>query len=165
MSEQFRYQAKTQEDKEEIKNAEKQNESRDIELFFEGFIKNSRVIRTKEFSKDFSVTLTPCTVEQLLEAELVLRGNNPGIPIDTMARLRSCSILSYAILKIGNLEIRKPEEDADKNINRRLALYQQLLSLPPVLVREIYDFYLETVEEQEKMFASPKELGDKIENF
>ena len=165
MNEQFKYEAKTQEDKNEIKEAVEKNESKDIELFFEGFIKNSRVIQTKEFGKGFSVTLTPCTVQQLLEAELVLRGNNPGIPLDTMARLRSCSILSYAILKIGNVEIRKQDDDADKNINRRLALYQQLLSLPPVLVREIYDFYLETVEEQEKMFSDPKAFTDQIENF
>lgn len=163
----FKFKVKTSGDRDEVEQAKKNRDTsaKDIENFFEGFVKRSRIIKTKDFGEGFTVSLSPCTLENLVEAELLIRGSNPGIPVDTMVRLRACAILSYAITQIGDTVIEKSKNTDEDNRIRRFGLYQQLLSLPPALITEIYDFYLKTVDEQDKMFSSASKMGEEIENF
>lgn len=166
MADEMKYKVGTGERREQIETERKNmhNSARDLSDFFEGFIKKNKLIRTRDFGHDFVVSMHPCSMEDLIEAELLIKGDNMQIPVDTLVRLRSAAILSKAIVSIAGLEI-EIDDDTQKTRYRKYALYDQLLHLPPELLKQMYEFYLEIVEEQNQYYSSGDELKNNIENF
>lgn len=165
--EEMRYKMNTDKDREEVENLKHkpENVAKDLNMFFENFIKENKFVKEYDFGNNFRVSMRPCTMGELMEAELFVRGQNPNIPIDTMVRLRSAAILSQAIEELCGVKIYDPEKSEDDNMLRRTALYSQLLSLPPDLIEKIYECYLKTVDEQSELYKSPLKLKENITNF
>ena len=163
----MRYKMDSEKDRKEVDDLKHspENVTRDLNSFFENFIKKNKFVKKYDFGNDFTVSMRPCTTGELMEAELFVRGQNPNIPIDTMVRLRSAAILSQAIEELCGVQIENPEQTEDENMLRRTTLYTQLLSLPPDLVEKIYECYLETVDEQAKLYKNPLKLKEDIANF
>lgn len=165
--EEMRYKMNTEKDREEVERLkhEPENAAKDLNMFFENFIKQNKFVKKYDFGNNFTVSMRPCTMGELMEAELFVRGQNPNIPIDTMVRLRSAAILSQAIEELCGVKINDPEKSEDDNMLRRTTLYTQLLSLPPDLIEKIYECYLKTVDEQSELYKSPLKLKEDITNF
>jgi hypothetical protein len=146
----------------EIKMSEKKNMSIDIENLFEGFIKPGLLIKEEEVAPGWKIKLKPLSAGDMIQAEMNITIKNPYILPDTIVKVRSASILSYAILAINDLNIESDTEEATNA--RRSALFDQLLKLPGILIEKMYDFYVKVVNEQNKAYEN-KELAKDIENF
>lgn len=161
----MRYKVENQKDIEEIEEGKEKNKTRDISSFFENFIKKNKFIKEYDFGNDFKVSMHPCTTGELMEAELFVRGQNPGIPVDTMIKLRSAAILSQAIDSLCGVKIEDPAQSEDDIMLRRTTLYTKILSLPPDLVEKMYECYLDVVDKQAELYKNPLKLDKEIENF
>ena len=165
----MKYSVDTEQDKKEIETEEKKKRfdfaTMDVNAFFDNVIKKNQFVREKDFGNGFVITVRPLNVGELIEAEAIIRNGNPKIPIDTMVKLHAAAILSKAIVKIGS----KPIEDdnyTDEEIQlRRFALYSKLIQMPPLLITDMYKFYLATVQEEESFYSSASDLDKKIEDF
>lgn len=163
----MKYQMNSEQDRKEVEEIKKDPAtiSKDLNGFFEGFIKKNQLIKEYDFGNDFKVKMRPCKTAELMDAELFVRGQNPGVPIDTMVKLRAAAILSKAIVSLCGVEIEKPELDEKDNDIRRISLYTKLLDLPPELIEKMYQSYIDVVDEQAGMFSNPGQLKENIENF
>lgn len=166
----MKFNADTEQDRKEIAEEEKKKRfdfaTLDINSFFEDIIKKNQFVREKDFGNGFVIKLKPLNVGELIEAEAIIRNGNPGIPIDTMVKLRAAAILSKAIIQIGNKPVESDELTDEENQMRRFALYSQLIQLPPLLITDMYSFYLSAVAEEEAFYsASGKDIDNKIEDF
>ena len=161
------YKMDSEKDRREVEETRKKPEtiSKDLTSFFENFIKKNQLVKEFDFGNDFTVKLRPCKTAELMDAELFIRGQNPGVPIDTMVKLRAAAILSKAIVSLCGVEIEKDGETEENNNIRRIALYSKLLELPPDLIEKMYKAYIEVVDEQAKLYREPGKLKENIENF
>ena len=159
---------------EEIKISEQQKKiNEELYSFFSNFISKGKVYKEGEVAPGFFVKLRALTTEEIIEAEsVIISATDNLIVADIGARIRSCSILSFAIEVIGEKEIYTQEElmgatEEDKNnaTYKRAALYNNLLKLPPQLLSKIYEMYLSAVREQNQLYQNPKDIEDKSENF
>lgn len=163
----MKYQMNSQEDVNEVNELRESPDtiSKDLTSFFENFIKKNQLVKEFDFGNDFKVMLRPCRTAELMDAELFVRGQNPGVPVDTMVKLRAAAILSKSIVSLCGVDIEKPEADEKQNDMRRIALYSKLLDLPPDLIEKMYECYIQVVDEQAAMYTTPGKLKDSIENF
>lgn len=157
----------SEKDRQEVEELKKDPDtiSRDLNSFFENFIKKNQLVKEYDFGNDFKVKMRPCQTAELMDAELFVRGQNPGVPVDTMVKLRAAAILSKAITSLCGVEIEKPDASEDENNIRRISLYTKLLELPPDLIEKMYECYINVVDEQARMYTTPGKLKENIENF
>ena len=139
--------------------------SLDIENIFENFIKPGVITREKTVAKGVTVEVKPLNPAELFSAEAEIKANNPRIAPDIIAKLRSASVLSYAVVSLNGVKIEKEGISQDDLIIRRAALYKQLMQTPMYVLQKMYEFYLEVVDEQRKLYENPKELNESLENF
>ena len=158
----------------ENQNNEQQKKiNEELYSFFSNFITEGKVYKEKEVAPGFFVKLRALTTEEIIEAEsVILNATDNLIVADIGARIRSCSILSFAIETIGNKEIYTQEElteatEEAKNsaTYKRAAMYNNLLKLPPQLLSKIYELYLEAVREQNTLYQNPEKIEEQSENF
>lgn len=142
----------------------KENElNKDLQLLFDGFIKEGKVIEEKEVVPGFKVKLKVLDTGELLAAEAIM--STSTAPVDIVARVRAASILSQAIIELNDSTIEK-EGMTESDIRiRRALLYKQLLKLPAVVVQKSYSFYIDCVNKQNKIYENPKETLENLENF
>ena len=141
-------------------------EFKNLSDFFDNFIKDGAVRKTKEVAPDFVVTVRALSVEEILNAELKVQKASEGITIkDIYVRIRACSILSIAIEQLGDKPVYTDaeiagltEEDMKSRTNKQAALYLNLLKLPPQLIEKIYELYLD---ETEVFFVYYKEIKNR----
>ena len=166
----MKFNADTKQDREEIAEETKKKRfdfaTMEINSFFDNIIKKNQFVREKDFGNGFVIKVKPLNVGELIEAEAIIRNGNPKIPIDTMVKLRAAAILSKAILQIGDKPVESEELTEEENQMRRFALYSRLIQTPPLLITDMYKFYLSVVAEEEAFYsASAKDINDKIEDF
>ena len=145
----------------------------EVYAFFSDFIQKGKVYKSGEVAPGFFVKLRALNTEEVMEAEsVVINMSDNLIVADIGVRIRSCSILSYAIEVLGDNEIysqdeilKATEEDKKSASFKRAAMYNNLLKLPPQLLEKMYAMYLEAVKEQNAMYNDPKQIEDKSENF
>lgn len=141
--------------------------------FFSNFITKGKVYKEGEVAPGFFVKLRALTTEEIIEAEsVIVNATDNLIVADIGARIRSCSILSFAIEVLGDKEIYTKEEltgateeDKNKANYKRAAVYNNLLKLPPQLLSKIYEMYLSAVREQNSLYQDPKSIEEQSENF
>ncbi len=141
--------------------------------FFNNFITKGKVYKEKEVAPGFFVKLRALTTEEIIEAEsVIMHATDNLIVSDISVRIRSCSILSFAIEVLGDKEIYTAEEltgateeDKNKANYKRAAMYNNLLKLPPQLLSKMYDLYLEAVKEQNSLYRDPSQIEEQSENF
>lgn len=138
--------------------------NKDLNMFFENFIKEGNVIMEREVVSGFKVKLRPLSTSELLSAETVLL-NNDTIPTDVVLKVRAASILSQSIISINGMDIEKKDSSQDENVMRRSALYKNLLSLPALIVQKSYELYLEAVNKQNDIYTNGEKISENIENF
>ena len=138
---------------------------KELDVFFENFLKEGVVIKEKEVVPGFKIKVKVLNTEELLVAESILTNQNPHIPSDVIIKVRAASILSQAILKLNDMDIEREDlPELDNNMRRR-ALYKQILKMPALVIQKAYEFYVEAVREQNALYDSPEKLGEKIGNF
>ena len=166
---------------ENIKNEESQRDNKNLQKrvneemydFFKDFILKSKVYKEKEVAPGFSVRVRALSAEEIIEAESVVATLSDYLIVsDVAVRIRSCSILSYAVEKLGDNEIYTQEEldavtkEAKDMANlKRASMYNNLMKLPPLLLNKVYDLYLEAVKEQNELYSDPEKVGEKSKNF
>lgn len=166
----MKFHADTEQDRAEIEKETQKKKiefaSMDLNTFFEGFIKKGEFNEEHDFGNGMKVTVKPLNMGELIEAEAIIRNTNPNIPMDSMVKLRAASILSKAIIKIGDNVIERPDMDAEQISMRRFTLYAQLIKMPPHLITKMYEFYLEVVQKQNTFYTAPvSDVLDKAEDF
>ena len=161
----MRYTVENEKDREEIKKMKKDNAAKDLSSFFDSFIKKNKFVRKYDFGNGLEVELHPCSMGELMEAELFVRGQNPGIPMDSMVRLRSAAILAQSIETLCGVEITDDTKDEEENMIRRTTLYTKLLSLPPDLIEKMYECYIDCIDKQAELYKNPLKLKEDITNF
>ena len=159
---------------EQVKTNEEQKKiNEELYGFFKNFISRGKVYKEGEVAPGFFVKLRALTTEEIIEAESVVMTSTDNLIVaDISVRIRSCSILSFAIEIIGDKEIYTPDElsgateDSKRSATyKRAALYNNLLKLPPQLLSRIYEMYLSAVKEQNALYENPSEIETKSENF
>ncbi len=141
--------------------------------FFKDFILNSKIYEEGEVAPGFFVRLRALSSEEIIEAESIVATLSENLIVsDVAVRIRSCSILSYAIEKIGDEDIYSEEEsDAKGGEARQIAnlkragLYQNLMKLPPQALKKIWDMYMKAVKRQNEYYENPEKLTEDSENF
>lgn len=145
----------------------------DMYTFFSDFIQKGKVYKSGEVAPGFYVKLRALNTEEVMEAESVVINMSDNLIIaDIGVRIRSCSILSFAIEVLGDNEIYSQDEllgaseDAKRSASyKRAAMYNNLLKLPPQLLEKTYAMYLEAVKEQNELYNNPQAIEEKSENF
>jgi hypothetical protein len=139
--------------------------NQELSNFFENFLKEGIVIKEKEVVPGLKIKLKVLNTEELLIAESILSNQNPHIPTDVMIKVRAASILSQSIIKLNDMDIEREDLSDEENGFRRRGLYKQVLKMPALVIQKAYEFYVEAVQEQNRLYNSPKDLSDKISNF
>lgn len=147
-----------------MENAKDFNTMEDLNLFFDNFIKQGEVVKEKEVVNGFKIKLKVLNTEELLSAETVMYSAK-NIPVDVVQKVRGASILSLAIISINGIPVEKEDAEKSENFQRRSNLYRQLLSLPAYVVQKSYEFYLEAVKEQNRIYSDVKEVEKKLKIF
>lgn len=108
---------------------------------------------------DLTLTLSPLSTSEFLEAETVYIAAMPNIPSDVVSRVRSVSSLVHAVCAVNGRPV-PTERDADKKFRDKL--YEQFMKLPPAVVDTVAIKYREIVEEQNSLYSN---LGTNVVNF
>lgn len=151
-------------DKNENTLAEQKHDD-DLFNFFENFLKPGVIVREKEVVPGFSVKLKVLNTEELLVAESILLNASGNIPFDVLQKVRGASILSQAIISLNGMAVERDDMSKEENRSRRSSLYNQLLKMPSILIQKTYEFYVDAVVEQNKIYDAPEKISQNIENF
>jgi hypothetical protein len=137
----------------------------DINNISDDFIKQGFPPQEKEIFPGFTVKLRPLSYNEMCRAESEISRQNPDVPPDVTVKLRCGKILSYAITEINGIPM-EDKEVPERNMLRRIALYDRFMTGPTDLVQETYKFYLQTVEAENAYYRKPiREIEEGIENF
>jgi hypothetical protein len=138
--------------------------TKELEQFFDGFIKKGVVIKDREIVPGMKIKLKVLDTGELLAAESILSATNPNIPPDVIQKVRGASILSQALLSINDMVVERETLTKEEIRLRRISLYQNLLRMPAIVIQKAYELYVEAAREQNKLYEDGQ-LVDKIENF
>ena len=127
-----------------------------FEQFFDKVIEDGKIIKEFTILDGFVVEMSPLNSEDQLNAEMTILSNNPDIPQDTIDRVRAVQILCRAIISLNGVTI-------GTDSKARMAMYEQLLRLPGVVVDKISRKYWEVVNEQAKLYGG--DLSTYLQNF
>ena len=136
----------------------------DINNVFEDFLIQGEIRREKEVVEGLTVEVKPLNAEELITAESIASETHSG-SMDVVAKIRAAGILSQAITKFAGVPIEKKDCDKKENRYRRINLYCQILKMPPFVIQKIYEFYIEVVEEQEKLYSDTEKTIEDFKNF
>ena len=143
---------------------EKENmDNKDLNLFFENFLKTSELIKEKEITPGLTVKLRVLSAGDLLVAQSIM--GHSDSPTDIVVKIRAASILSQALISINEMVIERDGFTEREIRERRVALYSQLLKMPSMVIQKMYELYLEAVEEQNNKYTNFSETTDDIVNF
>lgn len=142
----------------------KDDNTGDLRMFFENFVKPGVVVKEREVAPGFTVKLKALSTGELMQAESLVYGAQ-GVPNDIVVKVRSASILSQSILSVNGIDIEQGENEKDNRV-RRSFLYKKLLDMPPYVVQQAYELYIEAVRDQNNIYQNKDhETEEKIENF
>jgi len=141
----------------------KQRQEYEFEKFFDNLITYGRIVKEKTIVPGLKIKLRPLDVDEQISAESISIASNPGMPIDTVEKIRAINTLSRAILEVNGVKVVEDDDNTEAKIKKSEALYRKLLSLPSHVIDLIYIFYAECVNEQREMYKSG--LQENIENF
>lgn len=137
--------------------------NKDLNLFFENFLKTTELVKEREITPGLTVKLRVLNAGDLLVAESIM--SHSDSPSDIVVKIRAASILSQSLISINEVEIER-KGFTDREIReRRVALYGQLLKMPSMIIQKMYELYLEAVQEQNSKYENTSELGEDITNF
>ncbi|MGL5715990.1 MAG: hypothetical protein ACRCX2_23445 [Paraclostridium sp.] len=138
-------------------------DNKDLNLFFDSFIKTTELVREKEVVPGLTVKLRALNAGDLLVAQSIM--SHSDSPTDIVVKIRAASILSQSLLNLNDMDIER-EGFTEKEIrDRRVLLYSQLLKMPGIVIQKMYEFYLEVVEEQNEKYKNFPKTVDDITNF
>jgi hypothetical protein len=136
----------------------------DLDLFFNNFIKKGNVEDEKQIVPGFTIKLKALNTGELLTAESIMLMDR-NVPNDIVVKVRSASILSQAILSINGMSVDKEGWNKDEIAKRRSKLYRQLLSMSAYVIQKAYEAYIEIVDKQNHLYSNAEETVKNIENF
>lgn len=153
----------SEENKSNKENIDMDDLGMDLNNFFDNFVKSGVIIEEAEISDNFRVKIKVLGIGELVSAEAIM--SQSAASPDIVAKVRSCSILSQAILEINSMPIEKESYSEKEKRLRRIILYKQLLKMPSIIIQKIYKFYVECVEKQNKLYTDVDKTVDNIRNF
>ena len=136
----------------------------DIANIFDNLIKDGVYSEEKEVLPGFKVKLRGLNTNEMFRAEAEINRQNPNIPVDITAKLRCAKILAYAIISLNGDLIADETMSEEMVLQRRLALYTQLVQCPPIFVIKTYEFYLDVVNKENHHYDF-KTIVEETENF
>lgn len=128
-----------------------------LQNIFANFLKPGKVLKEKEILPGLKVKLAPIGVGKIAVSQNVNAGNMSS------AKISACRVLSESIEEINGEPVTGETEEELAKV--RNALLKNLLELPPFVIQELYDFYLQVEREQEEILRNPGDLQTAIENF
>ena len=140
----------------------KMNENEDLEKLFEGLIKPGVIEDEREIAPGILMRMRVLNFSEIVNAETMVE-----IRMDEVnaQRARSAAILSKAITRInGDVIERDGMTEVDLRV-RRLALYNQIIKLPLIVIIKAYEFYLELAKKQDELYTNMAKTDATIENF
>lgn len=136
----------------------------DITNIFNDIIKDGYKSKEREVIPGFKVKLRPLSYNELSRAEAEISRRNPGIPEDITVKLRCGKILSYAIISLNGSLI-DDDENPERNDERRIFLYDQLVTMPTIFIQKTYQLYIDSVNEENIFYENPQEVNEEIKDF
>ncbi len=142
----------------------KDDTTHDLRMFFENFVKPGAVIKERAVAPGFTVKLKALSTGELMQAESLIYGTQ-GVPADIVVKVRAASVLSQSIVAVNGIDIDQGEDEKDNRV-RRSFLYRKLLDMPPYVVQQAYELYIEAVEEQNRFYKNEGgKTEEQVENF
>lgn len=139
-------------------------EGTDFVNIFDDFIKPGELEEEEEIVKGLKVKVKVLDIGESLAAEAIL-SYEAKLPADIVARVRSASILSRAIISLNGVPITTEKMTDEERHLRRNALYKKLQKMPPMIVQKMYNLYMKAFQKQNEIYGDFPKMVDDIKNF